>query len=71
MSILDCGGCKFQNLSYDAQLEFKQKQILDNLKGFSEMTIPKISRIKKAKFISTEIKWNFLFLRKNGSQKEK
>ena len=46
-----CGGCKFQNLSYDAQLEFKQKQILDNLKGFSEMTIPKISRIKKAKKI--------------------
>tara|TARA_B100000003_G_scaffold207298_1_gene224607 strand:+ start:309 stop:1703 length:1395 start_codon:yes stop_codon:yes gene_type:complete len=46
-----CGGCKFQNMSYDAQLEFKQKQILDNLKGFSEMTIPKISRIKKAKKI--------------------
>tara|TARA_B100000579_G_scaffold229610_1_gene187996 strand:+ start:803 stop:2197 length:1395 start_codon:yes stop_codon:yes gene_type:complete len=46
-----CGGCKFQNLSYNAQLEFKQKQILYNLKNFSEMNIPKLSRIKKAKKI--------------------
>ena len=46
-----CGGCKFQNLSYNAQLQFKQKQILYNLKNFSEMNIPKLSRIKKAKKI--------------------
>ena len=46
-----CGGCKFQNLSYNAQLQFKQKQILYNLKNFSEMNIPKLSGIKKAKKI--------------------
>ena len=46
-----CGGCKFKNMSYNAQLQFKQKQILYNLKNFSEMNIPKLSRIKKAKKI--------------------
>ena len=57
-----CGGCKFQNLSYDAQLEFKQKQILNNLKNFSEMNIPKISRIKKANkiyFYRNKIEFSF------------
>ena len=46
-----CGGCKLQNLSYEAQLNYKQKQIIHNLKYISEMEIPKISHIKKAKEI--------------------
>ena len=46
-----CGGCKLQNLSYEAQIEYKQKQILHNLTYISEMKIPKISRLKKAKEI--------------------
>ena len=26
-----CGGCKWQNLSYEKQLFFKQQQVIDNL----------------------------------------
>ena len=27
-----CGGCKWQNLSYDKQLEYKEKEVRENLK---------------------------------------
>ena len=26
-----CGGCKWQNMNYDSQLEFKQKEVLNNI----------------------------------------
>lgn len=39
-----CGGCKWQNLSYEAQLKFKQDEVENNLKrigGFQDLeTIP-------------------------------
>ena len=44
-----CGGCKWQNLSYNAQLRFKQKEILHNLKNLSGMELPQIQEIKAAK----------------------
>ena len=44
-----CGGCKWQNLSYRMQLQFKQKEILHNLKNISGMVLPKIDKIKAAK----------------------
>ena len=40
-----CGGCKWQNMSYEAQLHFKQKEISHNLKNFSGMIIPEIEEI--------------------------
>ena len=43
-----CGGCKWQNMSYEAQLLFKQKQILNNLKNLSGMVLPEIENIKPA-----------------------
>ena len=43
-----CGGCKWQNLSYKMQLQFKQKEILHNLKNISGMVLPKIDKIKAA-----------------------
>ena len=30
-----CGGCKWQNMDYEAQLRFKQKEIIHNLKNLS------------------------------------
>lgn len=43
-----CGGCKWQNMSYEAQLHFKQKEVLHNLKNFSGMTLPEIDDIMAA-----------------------
>ena len=43
-----CGGCKWQNMSYEAQLHFKQKEISHNLKNFSGMIIPDIDEIQAA-----------------------
>ncbi|MBT8271067.1 MAG: 23S rRNA (uracil-5-)-methyltransferase RumA, partial [Bacteroidia bacterium] len=40
-----CGGCKWQNMSYDAQLEFKQKEVENNLKRIGQVDIPEILQI--------------------------
>lgn len=41
-----CGGCKWQNLNYKAQLRYKQKEILNNLRHLSRMELPEIEPIK-------------------------
>ena len=43
-----CGGCKWQNMQYQAQLVYKQKEILHNLKNLSGMVLPKPEKIKAA-----------------------
>jgi 23S rRNA (uracil1939-C5)-methyltransferase len=43
-----CGGCKWQNMSYEAQLKFKQKEVLHNIKNLSGMSIPEIDDIQAA-----------------------
>jgi len=43
-----CGGCKWQNMDYEAQLRFKQKEILHNLKNLSGMSLPPIEKIEGA-----------------------
>ena len=35
-----CGGCKWQNLSYDQQLFYKQKQVKDNLERIAKIDLP-------------------------------
>jgi 23S rRNA (uracil1939-C5)-methyltransferase len=35
-----CGGCKWQNLSYEKQLFFKQQQVIDNLKRIGKIKLP-------------------------------
>ncbi len=34
----DCGGCEWQTLSYAAQLEFKQQQVVDSLQRLAHLT---------------------------------
>ena len=34
-----CGGCKWQHLSYDAQLEYKQQQVVDSLERIGKVEI--------------------------------
>ncbi len=40
-----CGGCRWQNMLYEHQLYFKQKQVEDNLKRIGKFGMPEISPI--------------------------
>ena len=40
-----CGGCKWQNMSYERQLYYKQKQVVDNLERLGGLELPEISPI--------------------------
>ncbi|MDD4847376.1 MAG: 23S rRNA (uracil(1939)-C(5))-methyltransferase RlmD [Bacteroidales bacterium] len=40
-----CGGCKWQNMSYQDQLFYKQKQVVDNLTRIGHLELPEISPI--------------------------
>jgi len=40
-----CGGCKWQNMKYDSQLDFKQNEVLNNLKRIGGIELPKHSKI--------------------------
>ena len=40
-----CGGCKWQNMSYESQLDFKQNEVLNNLKRIGGIRLPKHSKI--------------------------
>lgn len=37
-----CGGCQWQMLPYDLQLQYKQKQVHDNLKRIGKVSLPEI-----------------------------
>ena len=34
-----CGGCKWQNMKYDVQLKYKQKQVAENLKRIGHLEV--------------------------------
>lgn len=36
----ECGGCKWQNMQYEYQLKFKQKEVLENLKRIGDLNPP-------------------------------
>ncbi len=40
-----CGGCKWQDLSYPKQLEFKQQQVIDNLERLGGLELPAVTPI--------------------------
>ncbi|MDP4184022.1 MAG: 23S rRNA (uracil(1939)-C(5))-methyltransferase RlmD [Bacteroidota bacterium] len=40
-----CGGCKWQNLPYEKQLFYKQKQVVDQLTRLGRVELPEISPI--------------------------
>lgn len=41
-----CGGCKWQNMSYTHQLEYKQKTVVDALTRLCKIDLPEIEYIK-------------------------
>lgn len=40
-----CGGCKWQHLPYEIQLQFKQKEVEDNLNRIGKVALPEIPAI--------------------------
>lgn len=40
-----CGGCKWQNISYDEQLRMKQKQVYDQLTRIGKVNLPEFNQI--------------------------
>jgi len=40
-----CGGCKWQNMSYDSQLFYKQREVENNLKRIGHLEFPQIQPI--------------------------
>ncbi len=40
-----CGGCKWQHLNYDSQLQFKQQQVIDALERIAKVELPDIAPI--------------------------
>ena len=62
-----CGGCKWQILPYEAQLKYKQQEIVDNLTRIGKVELPEISPImgskhiyeyrNKLEFTSADRKW--------------
>jgi 23S rRNA (uracil1939-C5)-methyltransferase len=45
-----CGGCKWQNLPYDRQLFYKQKQVTDNLTRIGKVELPNPINLPKGDF---------------------
>ena len=44
-----CGGCKWQHLSYEKQLHFKQQQVVDSFERIGHLEFPEISAILPSK----------------------
>lgn len=40
-----CGGCKWQDLAYPKQLEYKQQQVIDNLERLGGLELPPVTPI--------------------------
>ncbi len=44
-----CGGCKWQNMSYEHQLYYKQREVENNLKRIGHLDLPELLPIKGSK----------------------
>ena len=44
-----CGGCKWQNMDYTYQLEYKQKEVFNNLKRLGKIELPEMAPIAGSK----------------------
>ncbi|MFT7033650.1 MAG: 23S rRNA (uracil1939-C5)-methyltransferase [Cyclobacteriaceae bacterium] len=57
-----CGGCKWQHLNYDAQLEYKQQQVVDSLERIGKIEIGKTYPIlgsKKTRRYRNKLEFTF------------
>ena len=57
-----CGGCKWQNMKYEEQLFFKQKEVSNNLLRIGHLDLPEITPIlgcKKIYFYRNKMEFSF------------
>lgn len=57
-----CGGCKWQCLSYEEQLKYKQKQVFDNLTRIGKVELPEFRPIlgsEKTRFYHNKLEFTF------------
>jgi len=57
-----CGGCKWQNMAYEHQLYFKQKEVENNLKRLGGLNLPEVSPIlgsAKSYFYRNKMEFSF------------
>jgi len=57
-----CGGCKWQNMKYDDQLFFKQKEVENNLRRIGKVELPAVSPIlgsKKQYYYRNKMEFSF------------
>ena len=57
-----CGGCKWQCLSYEDQIRYKQKQVFDNLTRIGKIELPEFRPIlgsEKTKFYRNKLEFTF------------
>ncbi len=66
-----CGGCKWQNMHYDWQLFYKQKQVSDALTRLAKIELPEIQKILPSKKVyQYRNKLEFTFSNKKWLTKE-
>lgn len=57
-----CGGCKWQNLPYEKQTEFKQQEIIDNLQRIGKVKLQNIHPIlgsEKTRYYRNKLEFTF------------
>ncbi|AVR46742.1 23S rRNA (uracil(1939)-C(5))-methyltransferase RlmD [Christiangramia fulva] len=57
-----CGGCKWQNMEYKYQLEYKQNEVTNNLKRLGKIELPEITPIlgsEKIYFYRNKMEFSF------------
>lgn len=66
-----CGGCKWQNMNYETQLFYKQKQIVDNFQRIGKFDFPEVNPILASENIfAYRNKVEYTFSNKRWLQKE-
>lgn len=57
-----CGGCKWQSLPYELQLEYKEQQVVDQLSRIGKLELPQVTPIlgsEKIKYYRNKLEFTF------------
>lgn len=57
-----CGGCSWQHIPYETQLQYKQKQVVDNLERLGGLALPGVNRIfpsSKTRYYRNRLDYTF------------